>query len=225
MSNLIFPNLVGLSWEGRQRSPEFKTLLQTSVSGLDAAIQLWAYPRYTWQLSFDVLRSDNVHLEWQALLGFFLQVGGCAGTWLFEDWEDNWVSGQPVGTGDGSTKSFQLYRTLGGSTEPVLAINLINQVYFNGVAPGVDENIATVGGLDITIGGEEVTIGPAAPWTTNGGILTFATAPPAGTVITSDFLYYWKCRFSEDTFDADALYYHFWQLKKITFKSIKLGSG
>jgi uncharacterized protein (TIGR02217 family) len=200
MSNLVFPTLVGLSWEGRQRTPEFKTLLQESVSGLDAAVQLQVFPRYTWQLPYDVLRSDTAHLEYQQLLGFFLQVGGCAGTWLFNDWEDNQVAAQAIATGDGSTETFQLVRTLGGFTEPVLMQNSVTAVYLNGVVQ-------------------------ATGWSVANGVLSFTSAPGLGVAITADFTFYWVCRFTEDQVDADAFAYKFWAMKKVEFKSVKLGSG
>jgi uncharacterized protein (TIGR02217 family) len=200
VSNLIFPALLGLSWDGRQRTPEFKTLLQETVSGLQSAVQLEVYPRYTWTLPYDVLRSGNAYLEYQTLLGFFLQVGACADTWLFNDWEDNSVVGQAIGTGDGSTTAFQLQRTLGGFTEPVLMQNAVSAVYLNGVAQG-------------------------SGWSVANGVVTFTAAPGAGVAITASFTYYWRCRFTEDTLDADALWYQFWQMKKVVFKSVKLGSG
>lgn len=200
MSNLIFPALVGLSWEGRQRTPEFSTLINRSVSGLDASVQLQVYPRYTWTLPYDILRSSDPHLEYQALLGLFLQVGGRADTFLFNDWEDNAVAGQPIGTGDGQTTQFQLVRTLGGFTEPVLMQNVASAVYLNGVAQ-------------------------SSGWVVTGGVLTFADAPAQGDAITADFSFYWRCRFTEDTVDADALYYKFWQMKKVEIISVKLGSG
>jgi uncharacterized protein (TIGR02217 family) len=201
MSNLIFPTLPGLAWEGRTRSPEFKTLVRTSASGLDSAVQLWVNPRWSYVLPFDVLRSFNPFTEYQTLLGFFLQVGACAQTWLFSDWEDNAVTGQPIATGDGATTAFQLVRTLGGFTEPVLMQNVVTAVYLNGVAQA------------------------STAWSVSNGVLTFTAAPGSAVAITADFSFYWRCRFTEDQVDADALYYKFWAMKKIEFRSVKLGSG
>ena len=207
MSDLIFPTLPGLSWTERHRIPETKTILQTSVSGLDTAFQLWSFPRYTWKMSFDILRSSNAFYEWQSLLSFFLSVGGTAQTWLFYDWEDNSVTAQSIGTGDGSTVSFQLYRSIGQSptvfSEPVLAINSISQITFNGV----------------------VQTPPSGGWSTSGGVIIFPSAPSTGVVIAGSYSYYWRCRFTEDTVDAEALMYQFWQMKEVKFRSIKLGSG
>jgi len=199
MSNLIFPTLPGMTWE-RTRTPEFKTLLPTSVSGLDAPVQLWTYPRYGYQLSYDCLRSNILFLEYQALLGLFLQAGGPAQTWNFSDWEDNAVTGQAIATGDGSTTAFQLQRTLGGFTEPVLMQNVVSAVYLNGVKQN-------------------------SGWSVANGVVTFTSAPGAGVAVTADFSFYWVCRFTEDTIDADTLWYQFWIMKKVQFKTIKLGSG
>ena len=203
MSNAIFPAFPLLNWE-RTRSPQINSLLQKSVSGMQAAVQLQAYPIYTWKLSYDALRSDVAFLEYQTLLGFWNQMGGCVDTWLFNNWEDNAVAGQALGLGDGATKSFQLYRTLGGFTEPVLAANVLTAVYFNG-APQ--------------------TIGAPPAWSVSNGVLTFTTAPGAGITVSADFSFYWRCRFTADTVDIDTLWHKYWALKKIEFNSVLLGSG
>jgi uncharacterized protein (TIGR02217 family) len=185
--------------------PEFKTLMQTSVSGLDATISLWNNPRWTWSLPYDVLRSDIAHSEYQMLLALFMSVGACGDTFLYSDWEDNAVTGQAIATGDGSTKSFQMQRTwaytgFGTITEPVLATNVVSAVYLNGVSQ-------------------------SSGWSVSNGVLTFTAAPTNTVAITADFTYYWRCRFTEDTATIDALYYKFWALKKIEIRSVKLGSA
>ena len=52
-------------------------------------------------------------------MGFFLQLQGQFGTFLYTDPDDNAVAGQAFATGDGTTTSFTMMRSLGGFLEPV----------------------------------------------------------------------------------------------------------
>jgi uncharacterized protein (TIGR02217 family) len=200
---LIFPSFPGLTWN-RTRSPQINSLLQKSVSGMQTGAQLQTYPSYTYTLEYDVIRAGAPLFEWETLVGFWNQVGGNVDTWLFNDWQDNAVTGQVIGEGDGTTAQFQLYRTLGGFTEPVLACNVLENVYFNGAVQ---------------------TLGSPPAWSASGGVITFATAPGAEVVVSADFSFYWECRFVDDHMDLDTLWTMFWQLKKIQFNTILLGSG
>ena len=199
MSNALFPTLAGLTWT-RSRAAQINSLMQKTVSGMASAVQLQTYPTYKYTLNYDMLRSGAAFLEWQNLLGFFNQRGGVVDTFLFNDWEDNAVTAQALGTGNGSTKTFQLYRTLGGFTEPVLAQNVVSAVYLNGVAQPTG-------------------------WTVSNAIISFTSAPGHGVAVTADFSFYWRCRFSADTISADTLWYQFWEMKKIELDTALFGSG
>src|SRR5581483_4754796 len=122
MSNSVFPGLAGLGWTVK-RSPLWKTRVQESISGKEVRIADWSFPRWQWQLSYDFLRGDPVNVEFQALAGFFNQRLGMFDSFLYQDADDNNISAQLLGTGDGATTSFQLVRTLGGFVEPILAPN------------------------------------------------------------------------------------------------------
>ena len=67
-------------------------------------------------------------------MGFFLQLQGQFGTFLYTDPDDNTVTGQAFATGDGSTTSFTIERSLGGFLEPVGWVTSIANVYLNGAA-------------------------------------------------------------------------------------------
>ncbi len=53
-------------------------------------------------------------------------------TFLYTDATDNTVIAQSIGTGNGSTTTFQLVRSFGGFVEPILAPNAVTTVYDNG---------------------------------------------------------------------------------------------
>jgi uncharacterized protein (TIGR02217 family) len=201
MSNAVFPALAGLGWTVK-RSPVWKTRLQESISGKEVRIADWSFPRWQWQLSFDFLRGDPVNAEFQALAGFFNQRQGMFDSFLYQDADDNSVTAQPVGVGDGSTASFQMIRSFGNFVELILApIPSSASIFVNGIL----SNSANV-----------------FPWgSTTAGLLSFGSAPATGAAITATFSYYFPCRFVEDSMDFEKFMNQLWQGKKVGFISLK----
>ena len=105
-------------------------------------------------------------------MGFYLARGAQFDDFLLNEsdltgrLEDSVYSGQPIGIGDGATRSFQIVRNFGGFLEAVQ--NPMNQtaaIYLNGVSK--------VQGSDYTIA---------------NGVVTFTTPPGPGVSITADFI-------------------------------------
>lgn len=131
MSNAIFPALKGVKKGGRTRMPIFKTTIKTSVNNRELHRSRTPYPRYQYALPFEYLRASQQYQEWQALMGFFNARRGSFESFLYEDPDDNSVTAQQIGVGDGMTSQFQLARTLGGFTEPVLSVKGTPELYCN----------------------------------------------------------------------------------------------
>lgn len=207
MAYPVFPSLAGLGWPV-VRTRTGKTLVQEATSGKETRVQLWTYPRYKWSLQFDVLRTDAALAEFQTLMGFVNQVAGQAQPFLYTDPDDQQVTAQNIGTGDGATTQFQLVRILGGFTEPVQAI-------------GPGNGTLSVNGSALTYGTS------AGQWHWNndfglGGTLTIVTAPAAGAAITWTGSYYWLCRLLSDDAAFSADMQGFYSLKKLEFQQVKL---
>jgi len=138
-------------------------------------------------------------------MGFFMLCQGAFGTFLFQDPSDDRVSGQQIGTGDTLRTVFQLQRTMGetlpggGFLEPILAPNVVSVVYFNGI-------IQDPAGYSV----DSMT-----------GLVTFNTAPGSGLIITADYSYYFRCRFVDDSYAFENFMFRLWQLKKLTFISVR----
>ena len=203
---LVFPALPGLAW-GVTKAPTFQTRIQRAVSGRELRALDYPYPLWQFTLVFAFLR-DNPAAgfdELRTLMGFYLACQGAYGTFLFEDPSDSYVYGQYLGTGDSGSAIFQLQRTMGmilpsgGFVEPIVAPNLITAVYFDGV----------------TQSPSSYTVDPGS------GLLTFATPPSNGLVITADFSFWFRCRFVDDSYDFENFMYRLWQLKKLTFISVR----
>jgi uncharacterized protein (TIGR02217 family) len=200
MSDLVFPILPGISWNV-VRTPTWATRVQTSISGKQTRQADWTYPRYSWELDYDFLRSAPGYSELQTLVGFINQMQGGFGTFLYSDDDDNSVTGQQIGTGDGTTTVFPLIRTYGGFIEPVGRANAVSMV--------------TVGGTS-----ESFTVTNDAG-VESGSTVTLASAPAAGAVVAASFSYYWRCRFSEDTTDFTKFLYGLSSVSKLKFESVK----
>ena len=203
---LIFPALPGLAWSVT-KTPTFQTRIQRAVSGREVRALDYPYPLWQFALVYDFLR-DNPgagYDELRTLLGFFMLCQGAFGTFLFRDPSDCQVVGQPIGTGDASTTTFQLQRSMGttlpdgGFLEPIIAPDVVRAIYCNG----------------ITQDPSTYNVDPTT------GLVTFGIAPRVGLIITADFTYYFRCRFVDDKYDFENFMHRLWQLKKLTFISVR----
>jgi uncharacterized protein (TIGR02217 family) len=203
---LIFPALPGLAWSVT-KTPTFQTRIQRAVSGRELRALDYPYPLWQFALVYDFLRDSPAvgYDELRTLLGFFMLCQGAFGTFLFQDPSDWQVTGQQIGVGDASTTVYQLRRAMGtallggGFLEPITAPNIVSAIYLNGVTQA-----PTTYSIDPTT-----------------GLVTFGTAPGGGLIITADFTYYFRCRFIDDKYDFENFMHRLWQLKKLTFISVR----
>lgn len=203
---LIFPTLPGLAWSVT-KTPTFQTRIQRAASGRELRALDYPYPLWQFALVYDFLRDDPAagYDELRTLMGFFLLCQGAFGTFLFRDPSDCKVTGQQIGIGDSSGNVFQLQRAIGaalpggGFCEPIGAPSVVSAIYFDGV----------------TQDAASYSVDP------DTGLMTFNTAPGNGLIIAADFTYYFRCRFIDDKYDFENFMYQLWQLKKLTFISVR----
>ena len=199
MSTQILPSLVGLGFNV-VRSPKWSSIVQRSASGKETAMAMWSYPQWNYELTYELLRSGSP-AEFQALAGFFNARLGRFDSFLYEDPDDCSITGQALGGGDGSNKKFQLARSFGGFIEPMFAPKLVSAVYLNGV--------------------------PASGWTVSNwgtaapGVITFATAPSSGVIVSATFTYYFPCRFADDQIDFNKFLSQMWNAQSVKFYTLK----
>jgi uncharacterized protein (TIGR02217 family) len=204
MSTQTFPSLPGLTFD-IERTMEWVTNIQESVSGKETRVAYWSAARYSWTLTFEFLRGSTAFLEFQNLWGFMSARQGKFDSFLYTDDMDNSVTGQAIGTGDSTTKSFQMFRAFGitGLTEPVLAPNVVSKVSVGG---------SSVSSTSFTIN----RWGSSAP-----GTILFSTAPGAAAAIAADFTYYFPARFDDDKASFVEFMSKLWENKKLVLRSIK----
>lgn len=187
------------------RTTQNSTRKLTARSGLNYRSKNWTSPIYTYNLTYSVLRQGRNGLtELSTLFGFINQMAGQYQAFAFDDsyTPDDSVTTQQLGVGNGTQTVFPLVRSFGGYTDPVLLANTVSAVYLNGVLQGSGYTLTQIG----SYGTDSI---------------TFASAPGNGVPVTASFTFFWVCSFDEDKYDFNQMYYQFFELKKISFSTLK----
>ena len=200
---LILPTLPGITWPVDKSVGQFDTTVQTTVSGKENRHINRIQPRYTYTIQIAALDSNGtntglIYNSLQTLVGFFNQCYGKALVFQYIDPDDNSVSGQPFGAGDGTTTTFQLCRTLGGFTDNVFALTGSPLIYLNGAiqTPGTNYSINM-----------------------QTGVVTFVTAPSLGMSLTWTGTYAWWCAWDDDALDLSNFAAGLYEMKKASFST------
>jgi hypothetical protein len=193
----VFPTLPGITYPVK-RSPNWSSVKNDMLGGKRVRVSNYSYPTYSYELPFSFLRSDSINAEWQTFVGFINSLNGGVNLFGYTDPDDNTVSGQGFGAGDGTTTGpFQLVRSLGGFTEPVFLIN---------------------GTPTISVAGT-----PTSAFTIDAyGRVTFTSAPANNAALTWSGSYYWPCRLDEEVTDMSKFLATIWEAKSLKFSSEKL---
>ena len=206
MTTLIFPSIASPGFPAK-RTPQWKTDVQTSVSGKETRIARWVSPKWLWELPYECLRMlAGQPAEFQSLVSFYNSCQGAFQTFLYADADDNQVAGQQIGVGDGVTTTFQLVRAfggLGGFVEAIYAPNAVTAVYVNGAVQGTSTYTVNAWGSG------------------SPGKIVFNTAPASGAAITVDFSFYFPCRFTDDKVDFDRIFAGIYAAQKLAFQLVK----
>jgi hypothetical protein len=195
----LFPTLATRSWPVN-RQPVFNNQRTATNWGRRAVSPMRLLPTWSYELRFDLVRSDIGYLEFQQLLHVYLATLGGALYFRYDDETDNTVTLQPSGQGDGSTTAFELTRTQSsvGFAEPVRSFNGTPHIFLNGIE-------TTSWSIDAT------------------GIVNFTGPVGAGVQITWTGAYYWLCRFDEDQLPLSNFLKNWWECKSVKFSTDLLG--
>ena len=202
----VFPSLPGLAFDVVKR-PTFYTASAKSASGYQVRVGYATAPTWEWDLTYEFLKDATAASDLKQLLGFWLAMQGDLKPFLFQDPDDYAVTRQAVGTGDGSTTTFTLYRTYGSGqtgTEPI--------GYVNGAEPF---NVYLNGTL---VASSTYTIVSTTPMAQQ---IKFTSAPASGAVITADFSFYYFVHFKENTNEWTKFMNQLWDMKKLTLESLR----
>lgn len=189
-----FPTLPGMMFPVTRR-PVWSSSRQETVSGRRSAYPRRNIPRWQYEVSFDLIRDTATLPELQSLAGLFNQCQGGIGTFSYQDPDDCTATNQVIGTGDGSTTTFQLVRSWGGISEPVYL---------------------PVGAITVKVAGTTQSSG----YTVNSrGQVVFTTPPSTGQAVTWTGVFSWVCRFDDDQMDLTKFNGRMWELKNLKFST------
>lgn len=217
----VYPDrtvLKGLAFSSKWTPQFFNLAPAVSASGAEVDLALAQYPLHGFELSYNFLRDGGLRgwpapggLEFKTLMGFWLQVGGSVGRFLFRNPDDCRVAAQLIATGDGATATFSVIRSFGanghGGAEPVGQVDTSQPVV---VRLGNAVQASSLWSLD--------TASPAAQ------TISFATPPAAGTPIYMDFAYFYYCKFAGNAASFEKFAERLWQLQKVSLKSCRPGT-
>jgi hypothetical protein len=200
----IFPSLSTLGWS-MLITPRFSTGIAGHVSGRESRAIGRAAPLFDIELSYAVLRTAAAYEELQTIAGFFESIGGADTPFWFAPPGLSAVTGQAIGTGDGSTTTFSLQASIGAFTGPVSGTSGVSAVYL--------DRVAQVTGS-----------GPGIGWSVSSGYapaITFAAAPAAGVAISADFGVLWLCRFADDVLEFEQFVAQLFALKTLKLQTVR----
>lgn len=182
----VYPSITGYVWTPTI-APVWNSQAQKTVSGRVVAATYQQYPLYKFQVKYATL-SQSV---FDTLLAFFNQQQGNVVPFWFDAGPGNdSVTAQPIGTGDGTTTTFQLLRSYGGFSEPIAAANGAPSIYENRY--GAPELLSAASRVNLVY--------PSTPgngWgiSQNATITTDAGTAPDGSATASEL--------TDDTTDND----------------------
>ena len=191
-------------------SPLLDTIIGTTKSLREMRVAQRTVPLWDFELLFEELRDQTQNqviykpftgiVQFTQLVQTWLMMYGQTNVFAFDcPWDDS-RSNQQIGTGDGVTFIYTIYRTWGLGAQATLApvglVNQVTQVQVNGV---------TISPTDYTI---------------NRNKIQFVNAPGTGQAITMTFSFYYLCRFVEDEQDFEEFGKNRWTVPSIKFRSV-----
>ena len=185
---------------GASGGPEFATTIVTMASGFEQRNINWQAARGRW----DVASGLKNQTQLDTLLAFFRGRKGRAHGFRFKDWSDFRATGQLIGTGDGTNKTFQLvknYTSGAGSESRIIKkpVSGTTKIYLNGV---------------------QLTSGWSISSST--GIVTINTAPSNGVPVTADFEFDVPVRFDTDRMAVTIEFFNLHQWSGIPIVEIRV---
>jgi uncharacterized protein (TIGR02217 family) len=180
------------------KAPQWSTEVIRTASGRERRTAYWPYPLWQFELQYEVIRHRPTTAELFTLWEFFNVLQGQFAPFLFVDPSDCQIlsgAAQQFGTGDGSTKTFQLSRAMNSFVEPV----------FDVYSPTV------------TVNGTATTAFTIAP----NGQISFTTSPTSGALLCWYGYFYFGCRFLQDDLSLEQIVSTLWAGKSLKFTSIR----
>ncbi|MFT0890918.1 TIGR02217 family protein [Pseudochelatococcus sp. G4_1912] len=176
---------------GSRGGPEWRTDIVTLGSGAEHRNARWGQSRRRYDAGYGIKTLDALH----AVLAFFEERRGRLHGFRWHDrldcrsgapLQEPTFGDQQIGIGDGETQTFQLVKRYGAGFAP----------YMRRIAKPVAGSVK-VGVTDTEVAAEAFSVDDST------GLVTLATAPLPGAVVTAGFAFDVPVRFDTDALDVD----------------------
>lgn len=177
---------------GSRGGPGYSTTVTTTASGYESTVLNWSKTRHRYEAAYGA----RTQTQLEAVLALFHAVRGRAYGFRFKDWADYKScadsatpspTDQAIGTGDGTTATFQLAKTYtyGGES------------YTRQITKPV------TGTVRVAVNGTEKTLTTHFTVSTVTGVVTFTAGniPTSGQAVTAGFQFDVPVRFDTDELD------------------------
>lgn len=195
------------------------TVIGTTKSLREVRVAQQQVPLWDIEIPFEELRDKTQNqvpyqpfvypenfIQFEELCQLWLSMYGQTNVFAFDAPWDNSRSDQFIGTGDGTSYIFPIYRTWGtGLTATLQPIGMVNEIF------------------EVQVGGVTV---PDTEYTAIRNKLYFVDAnginypPEAGLPITMTFSFYYVCRFVEDEQDFEEFAKNRWKVPSLKFRAV-----
>lgn len=194
------------------RKPTFMTKRMENVAGKEVRVALRTVPRWTWDVTFNFLRSTSqAQLQSQEFANLTSLYNSLSGGFDSFQWLDPEDFNETLSLLAASTTgTYQLSRQMGTSTnfsENIFAPSTVTQVFAVN-----SSGVSSASTLAIT----QNNWGSSIP-----GQITLSTFTPGSSVsVYATFTYYWPVRWDQDEMQFERFGLGWWEVKKMSFTSI-----
>jgi uncharacterized protein (TIGR02217 family) len=153
--------------------PMFKNVIQEAIAGNEQRFAQWTHCRGVGDISYGLLKSDDVAGDFAAILALWRAHFGSLYPFRFKDWSDYIADDELFGTGDGSETEFQLVKTYDPSQ--ILLNTPGSLFYVRSISLLATAPVIEVNGVTKTV---------TTDYTIANGLETFTSPPAVGHPIT-----------------------------------------
>src|SRR5690349_1840815 len=153
----LFPTEISY---GAQGGPQFNTTVLELASGYEKRNINWSKVRAQYNVAYGVRTPDHM----KTIQNFFMARWGRAYSFPYKDWRDFKIENQSIGTGDGTTKIFQIHKRYSSG----------GFFYDREITKFKDDSLGT-----LTVGGVTMVRGTDFTADHTTGKITFTNAPAA----------------------------------------------
>ena len=166
----------------------FLTIVSEGESGKEQRYQKWLRPKRTFRVKLDARQATETDNIWR----FYTRHKGSYDTFLFQNPNENPVTAETVGSGDGIKSVFYLGNKVDFATGDLIVVSASETI------------TRSIGGSGDYLAFSAYTIDNAT------GAITTNAVFPSGDVMRATYNFHYRCRFRDDQLSREAFTGELW---------------